>query len=1222
MAHALNPLTFPLNSSSLMEASAGTGKTYTIAALYLRLVLGHGDGAGFGRPLTPPEILVVTFTNAATEELRHRIRQRLSQAAAVFRGLESGDDFLLALRDTYAPEALPARARLLEQAAQWMDESAIHTIHAWSKRMLRQHAMDSGCLFDMELAASDLELMEDAACDYWRRHLYPLDPGTLSEFLSSVKVRTPQDLLAKVRPWFQAGMETPEDPFDMLARQSQAIDRARNAWMTDPETPLGLIRKARQDKTLNGNKYREASVDRWADQIRAWVSDNGSLPEPAALEKFSAAGLALGTSKTKPTPVHPAFEALDRLNQTLADMDTVPAIMAHAARTIQDLVEQEKQRLAKVNFDDLLVRLGHALEGPGGGNLAAIIRNQFPVAMVDEFQDTDPIQYQSFRRIYLDQPGTGFFMIGDPKQAIYSFRGADIHTYLTARRDTLDRQYTLDTNYRSVPGMVNAVNRMFSAASDYPGGAFLFEGEIPFDPVQAGSSERPLLVDGQLPPPMTLWHLDQSAPLSKGGPDGYLRQTARATAGEIARLLALSRVTLSRTGFQLPDGTVEPLRPSDIAILVRSGNEAAIIRAELEQRFIKSVYLSDRNSVFESSQARDLAYLLRACSDPSRENWLRAALATGTMGLSITRLDRLNQDEDAWETVVEQFRTYQTLWQHQGVLPMVRRLLRDFQVPARLLAAPRGERALTNLLHLAELLQGAAMNLDGEQALLRWLAQQMDARASASDDTLVRLETDDALVRVVTIHKSKGLEYPLVFLPFASTATRVDPGKGPLKLRDSQGQVRFVHMPDESDLEQADTQRLAEDIRLLYVGLTRARQACWVGVGVIGRQLKTGEKSESHLSGMGYLISGGIPVPAGALPEKLMELKGGCPDISVCPLPMPEQDMTVPEDLSAGQALLTTARTFTGVIPSSWFITSYSGLLSGAGSDLSPVLSQASTATEALPDTAAEDQLMEIPDDSPTGPELPVQSRSIHGFPRGPEPGTFLHDILEWAATKGFGTISAPPGLLGETLKVLCARRGWDDWALTLTDWLSRLVTTPLPLPGTRLMLARLDRTSCQAEMEFLFAAHAVDTRQLDAAVTESILPGKPRPGLRPHTVNGMLKGFIDLVFCHQGRYWVLDYKSNVLGDNNGAYTREAMADAMLDHRYDLQYALYILALHRLLKHRLPGYRYQEHMGGAVYLFLRGVSERGTGVYTDTPPETLINRLDRMFAHKEIDHDA
>jgi exodeoxyribonuclease V beta subunit len=429
--------------------------------------------------------------------------------------------------------------------------------------------------------------------------------------------------------------------------------------------------------------------------------------------------------------------------------------------------------------------------------------------------------------------------------------------------------------------------------------------------------------------------------------------------------------------------------------------------------------------------------------------------------------------------------------------------------------------------------------------------------------------------------------------------------------------------PGDEELDQADRERLAEDLRMLYVALTRSRYACWLGIGVMGKiTKKSGEVTDLHQSGIGYLLSGDRMIKTSELSSILNKFRGECGYMTVTCLPEPSTEIVVP---SLETMTLSQARTFNGKVPRNWRITSYSGILAGAtmpehGASLDTPLDGVVDS----PDSALQDQLLEAATEESLAPEVNINTRSIHTFARGPEPGTFLHDILERAVTQGFDRVGSDRNTTLSQVRQLCQRRGWEEWADVLTDWLMEFVRVELTLPGPTMpsmKLSDLAQGLYRAEMEFMFEVHRVDIPVLDRLVGTYVLPGNIRPVLREDRVNGMLKGFIDLVFCFQGRYFALDYKSNHLGDNEIAYGKEAMADAMLEHRYDLQYVLYTLALHRLLKARLGNYDYDRDVGGAVYLFLRGVNSSGQGVYVDKPPKKLINTLDHLFQEGDTHDD-
>jgi exodeoxyribonuclease V beta subunit len=1290
-ATPLDVLRFPLHGSRLIEASAGTGKTYTIATLYVRLVLGHGGAEGYDRPLTPPQILVVTFTEAATQELRDRIRARLAQAAAYFladpaqvAALPPGQDPLHDLRADYPVQAWAGCARKLQLAVEWMDEAAVSTIHGWCNRMLREHAFHSNSLFQQTLEQNTAPLLAEVVRDYWRTHIAPLDP------VSAAEVRAwwpgPEALQAQLLPVLKYAhqLKAPDRPDVLLCaareRRQAMLEELKRPWAHWLPALRALFDDGVASKRVNGRQLQARYYVPWLESLAAWSQDPQAHVPALSDTAWQRLGSGLGEAWKGDPPDHPAFAALAELRERARALPQARQdVLCHATAWVSQRFAQEQAQRAQMSFDALLDQLDAALAGPGGEALATTLRGQFPVALIDEFQDTDPVQYRIFDAVYRiarNDPATGLILIGDPKQAIYGFRGADIHTYLRARAAVQGRLYALQKNFRSTRAMVEAVNHCFETAERRPEGegAFLFRraqgNPVPFVSAQAhGRPDRLVLRDGPRDaevPALTAWWLPAGEDGKPVGAGAYLETMADACAGEIVRLLTMSRD--GRAGFAgAAAGALHPLRPADIAVLVDTGRQSRAIRRALSRRGVRSVYLSERQSVFASDQAAQVEFWLRACAEPDDARALRAALATPMLGVPWQDLDRLGNDELAWEARVQQFRAYARSWREKGVLPMLRRLLDDFDVPARHLGdvsagpnvgpnvdpnvdpnsdpnsdpnvAPHadpdadpgadahaddggtgGERAMTDILHIAELLQQASARIDGEHGLIRYLAEMRHAaeQGEENDALTIRLESDADLVRVITVHKSKGLEYPLVFLPYAAAFRAVPADAVPLSWHDENGDLKIALSADPAGHARADRERLGEDLRKLYVALTRARYATWVGLAPL---------ANLELSAFGYLIGAGQSLREQQLPDALAAWQGGHPCIAVRQAPEPPPYLYRPDSAPRHEGR---ARAMGRAVRDHWWIASYSSLRSVRG-DAGP---------EAAPETAQEDVFLEtlnagpMPDGDPRdaiaraavaraavasrGGAMPAGASTLHAFPAGAQAGTFLHELLEWAAAQGFDTLAAQPERVRDAVARRCQVRDWSAWTDPVTDWLLDAVMRPMPLPDTPAgpvtpaTLAGLGQF--MAEMEFWLSADDVDARRLDRIVRASTLDDAPRPLLEPARINGMLKGFIDLVFEHEGRYYVLDYKSNRLGPDDAAYTQAAMRDAVLTHRYDLQYALYVFALHRLLRARLPDYDYDRHVGGAVYVFLRGMQSPQAGVFAQRPPAAMVEALDRLFA--------
>ncbi len=1196
MSTPLDILTFPLSGLRLIEASAGTGKTYTIAGLYLRLLLGHGTAeSGFGAPLPVDRILVVTFTEAATAELRERILKAIRQLRRAIETGETRDKLHRALMESCADHRDLALKQLLTAERQ-IDEAAIFTIHGFCQRMLTQNAFESGSLFDNEFLTEEQQLRAQTVADFWRQITWQAEV-TLAEGLLK-HWKGPADLLRDLSaqlalPDITCRVRTTETLAERHQAIVQRLDGLRRTWL---QTDLAALQALIADSDLKKQSYRQDYVAKWVETITAWAStpqQGYAFPEKE-LQRFSTADMA-EKSKSGTAPSHPLFRLIDTLLAEPGDIDDI--VLAQALTAIRERLQKQKQRKQQLSFDDLLANLARALKSERGQALAEQIRELYPVAMIDEFQDTDPLQYQIFATLYERNPECGFYMIGDPKQAIYAFRGADIFTYMHAKQQ-VKAHYTLQTNFRSTTELVAGVNALFAQSA----APFIYQHSIPFEAVHAnGKDEGFVLLQRPQPALQCCFPLAGQGPVIGGE---YQTTMAKAAAAQIHQWL-----TCAQSQQATLDGKV--VRPNDIAVLVRSGYEARLMQQALSACGIASVYLSNRESVFAQPVAQDIARLMEACLNLQDDMLIRSAMATTLMGWTVSQLAQLNDDETLWEDTVERMRIAAGIWQQRGILPMLRQWLFWYQIPERLLNQTQGERMLTDVLHIGELLQTAANTLNGEHALLRWLLDRCESPNGDTDEQQLRLDSERQRVQIVTIHKSKGLQYGLVLLPFicayrANAIARYH--------TDDQGVVWDLSEQDAS-WERAAEERLAEDLRLLYVALTRGIYVTWLGLA----DLKIAKKGkDDRPAALDYLFADDTATPLTSRLQRWIHQHNRLDEVcEVDSLPYPEVRY---QPLAENTPVLQ-ARRFTGTIERNWRVTSYSALTVQHAT--APHNSSAKNSSEEGP--AIEGPVIEsLPAASadtaepgivtPAEPTAPVYD--VYHFPKGARAGTFLHSLLEDLDFRSDADTRRQ--WIEQHLQGVQLCRDWqaEHWFPTLEGWLTQMLHSEL-FPG--LSLAMLAPSQCLSEMEFFLPLSTMSAGALNRClVAGDPLSARAAP-LSFQEVQGMLKGFIDLVFEQDGRFYVVDYKSNYLGDQPQAYTREAMAEAMIEHRYDVQYQLYTLALHRYLKTRIPGYDYDRQFGGVCYLFLRGMTgETGSGVYATKPERAHIERLDRLFAGEEV----
>ncbi len=1166
----------------LIEAGAGTGKTWTIAGLYLRLIVEAGYGVD--------QILVVTFTNAATAELRERLRARLVE---IRRALVSGQ----AGEDAFAQQLLARIAdrdqalKRLTRAIRSFDEAAVFTIHGFCQRLLAETALQSGIGFERELMGDQSELVASLVDDFWRRRFYgEVDEQTLAALEQGGL--SPESLRDDIGRWVGSDwldihpVESAdcEGCLERLQRQKAALTRMFDASREE----IDRLFKAAMgpDGALKGNIYRPANFPERFQALEDYLAGDELLALPEKSELFTPEKLASSTRKNRETPTHPFFEAWAAFLDLRQAFDQWA--IGFCARLRIEMLEEVREKLAalkaesgQLSYDDLLSLLHKALVGPGGEALARAARERYPVALIDEFQDTDPLQYEIFNRIY---PGERpLFFVGDPKQAIYAFRGADIHTYLTAAQG-VECRLDLKENFRSSTDMVRAVNTLFERC-DNP----FFEKAIRYRSVTAGRGEAQQQAAPSGLGALRIWHdYEREKPAAKGeiGP-----RIVAAVGDEIASLLSRAEAPENRI-----DG--RPLCGGDIAVLVRTHVEAISIREALTRRGVGCV-LQTQESVYQSPEAEALALTMRAMLPGASDAEQRAALATVLFDPGATTLAQMLEDDALRDQWAERFFRWQTLWRERGFMAAMRAWLSETEAYVHLLDQPGGERRLTNLLHLIELLhrEATAQRL-GEEALLHWFLRQRDRRED-NEAAQLRLESDDNLVKIVTVHKSKGLQYPIVYCPFL-WAGAPDGRKGV-----DRGKPFSVHDPEQDNkpllvMDCAAPQRLEalrheetyqENIRLLYVALTRAEFHCTV---------VTGRFRDMEKSALAWLLHGGCRAGAAqSWTEAVAAIKRESPEslmadlealaqasqgaISLCALP-PERDLIrLPRTSAAG---LAAPRRFTRQLPARRRIASYTALTSG--------------------------QDAEQPDyDRGRQPGADTASPF-----RGAEAGSCLHWILEHLDFRH------PVAEQRETVVEPGLRRhGFSErLADDTASWMQRVIDTPLD--DGQLTLAGIERCRRLDEMEFHYPVPRLDSRGLKALLKRHFSAPVFRQAiarLKIGALNGYLKGFVDLVFEHQGRYFLADYKSNWLGEEIADYGPDALAAEMAESHYYLQATIYLLALHRFLRLRLPDYDYETHFGGVYYLFLRGMTPRtgsANGVWFDRPPQAFVEALDALIGDR------
>lgn len=1196
----LNPITLPLNQISLIEASAGTGKTYTIGSLYLRLLLKAGEN-NFSRPLNVEEILVVTFTEMATEELKKKIRERITDAINKLTAFAKtqdksafkNDEFLTALcHDLDIFEAIH-RLKLAEQN---MDLAAIYTIHGFCRRMLMQYAFHSGIHFNLELIKDQSDLLVRFANEFWREHFYPL-PFEMADFianelgspdyvLSLLESNLGKNLIVDLENQQALSISITEFLQQYLGEYFKDIKALKLFWLESAGKISELITEELnkdyakgEPKSLSRRSYNTSRLAKWIEQVNAWANNpRDYLLNKTLMSYFTQSALGEKCEEGASPFIAPIFTELEERANALISPDLLRRIILyHYCQSLQQKLLDYKLNHQEKSFDDLLRLLCEALQDAQGDELAEMIRFQYPFAMIDEFQDTDSQQYAIFSKIYRDNPekNTGFIMIGDPKQAIYRFRGADIFTYLKAS-DEAQSRFELTKNYRSEKHLVDGVNALF----DFPQSPFIYQN-IKFTAVDSRDDHLRFYLNGKAEPAYRF----------------YLTESDKVNKTEMAKICAVSiqywlkSAVENQAVFQNED-TYKTLQAANIAVLVRDKNEAALVKNELQKLGIASVYLSDQNSVFDSNVAKELAWVLKACLNVAERPILNA-IATALFGLNAADIHQIQQNEADWQRWADSFAQYQQTWQRQGILVMLHQILLEQGISERLLSQATGERDLTDFLHLAEILQQAATLHESEAALLSWFEKQI--QGEGRQEAQIRLESERQLVKIVTIHKSKGLEYDLVWLPFLAAPSK-DPSKKYINIYYSKERDETLWDIENRNLNALCEETFAEELRLLYVALTRAKYQMafalpaqfdkkWnalhyvLSQGEIGKEINLSDSKDTET-----LLQ--------TFKEKMQD------NVEICTKPNLEALPTLSintknDDFKASE--------FTGNIEQDWRITSFTSIEQAHRRQ--NYFTESAGKKHAVFDDAKDYDSQNAIEISTA--LLNENESNILDLPRGKQVGTALHRHFENCYFSDLANTE-------EIDKLRQSLQLDETFTESLQNWLQQISHTPLS-NEIGIALADLANKDCIKEMPFYLAIR----EHFDVEAFNHTLKAHhhlPSESLQFEQIQGMVRGSIDLVFRHNGKYYLVDYKSNFLGSTLADYNQEALKKEMLHSHYDWQYLIYTLALHRYLQSVVPHYDYARDFGGVFYLFLRGMNgEPQSGVFYDRPSVELITELDGVF---------
>jgi len=1152
----------------LVEASAGTGKTYSIALLSLRLII-EKDIPIFRQ-------LLVTYTNAAVAELQHRIRKFIALAGTYAAGESIDDDNIKTIIDQAGQKGgiTPEQIRMrLKASLMLMDEATIVTIHSFCQQMLNKYAFDTQQVFDAQLRSNISDIIEDECHKFWRRYITTLRP----EVLEALAIADKKSGFSKL-----IGMQ-------MSGRcyATYSVSKKYTLQPEDMSAQLQQIQSGEEDTLQQAlrlyDQHREAIAHAVGNYTLKQYLHDPEIFLTAAKETRAAGKKYI---EKFPTAFLDSFDAIDE--QRTAKAQWVNEQLIHIrCFAIQEIIPAIQRRLSRngiVTFDHLIRNLWSTLQKQeGNAHFIAQVRKDFQAVFIDEFQDTDHLQFDIFSTLFLENPDCITFLIGDPKQSIYAFRGADISSYLAAKNQ-VSSVHTMNVNYRSTGQMVAAANAFFLPEPDFD--TFYFpdssDKRIDYIPVESAQHSGCLLQDQTAEPAISIMSFDNKPDLKQ------------AIVDEICRLLH------PENAYRIKDkkGQLHPVKPADIGILVRLASDGNEIKKLLEARNIPAVIRND-DKVLQSSTAKEIAAILEAVLEPALSP-IHRGLFTQLIGW-----DRQELQEFDEEKMTARFRRYQSEWLQKSTYAVLSSIKKDFGLEERLTALPGGLRILSDFVQIMQLLhQYQHRKMLSAEELLTWLQKSTQGLENEGDAYELQIESDEDAVKIDTIHKSKGLEYNIVFCENLSFNNST-PSKHEFTNFNHDESHLFFDTALLSDTWKADwaLQNAQENRRLMYVAVTRAAYKCYIGYST-GRSKALGTDSclqpfieainnKESFDKLGMTAPSKDGIGNAAPFDKLRMTMPATPSADGASNAAPNlialyMGSTLPAPVYKPE---TAARiSFLDYDPAS---------ISLAGSNWRKMSFSALTAKglhQPIPEEGSEEQQ----DD--------YANFVFNTLQRGSYTGNMLHFLLEQTDFKD------------ERNHHHAIERSLNRYAKNqqlyehyLPQLIRHVVQAKLQSATQQFSLSAIPASARLSEMEFNFMVPPLKAGKVLSVATQHIplqfsLQEK-------HSLEGFMNGFIDLFFEHEGQYYILDWKSNYLGNRLEYYKGDLLDAAMAQQNYHLQYLIYTIAANKFLKSRLGAdYQYEKHFGGVFYLFLRGLrAGSDSGIFYTKPSAVMIEQLDQYF---------
>lgn len=1150
--HALNIFDLPLNGKVLIESSAGTGKTFTIIMVCLRLILGINTKYIYKKPLSIKKILILTYTHYGSLEIKKKLYEKINILLISCIKKKCLDNTLLKIFKKI--NNFKKSIKILLKTKTQINNTSIFTIHVFCKKILDMHTLEFKIPLKYKLLENKLILYKQSVINFWRKYFYKLDFNITKYIL--YKIKTPDNLFKIIAPWldgqFPKFLNKPIKKESILLEKFKEIINIINnikiEWNNKKNEIISIILSSKINKRI----YNKRNLSIWCNKITDWVNEiNTTEFSPKSLKYFRK-NIIDKDKQIKYIHKYKIFNLIENFFKKKKILYNY--IISFALIKTRKIINKEKKYKNIICFDDLINIINKSIKNKNFKEISKEISKKYPVTIIDEFQDTDYSQFKIFDNIYKKKNIFTLLLVGDPKQSIYDFRNADIFSYIKIT-SKIKKKIKLLTNWRSSYNTINGINKLFSKVNQ----PFILN-DIKYIPSKYNTKNSNLsfILHDKIQPAINIWYTKKQ----ENNSTNDKITIAKKCAYKICSWLNYSKI--NKATITNKNNVSLPICKSDITILVNNSNEAKIICKVFEKNNLSTLYISKKNNIYSTKEAKDILTILKTIIHPEDINKLKNSLITNLIKVKMLEIKQIKINEKKHYKFIKIFKYYSEIWKKFGIISLFNIMLVNFNLVQKNNILNNNEQKIINILHIGELLHKVYYKIKDENNLVNYLEQKILNNKKTNKNEQIRYNNLDNKIKVMTIHQAKGLEFPIVWIPFILGENKFNKN-----IYHNRNNFKKTFTCKKNILMEEEL--LSERIRKFYVAITRSIYNCNVVIKLTKLNKETDLKKKNELN---HLIN----KKTNNFKKYLMKFKKEFKNNEI-----------IVNHFKTKKNIYLDNKKQVKKLKKIYYLTRILNNIPKINSFSSIKKQKPNFFNSYIKNKISKNNIL-----------------TPHTFPKGKYYGKFLHKILE--------NINFNKQINFNFIKYEIKNIELNEkWTPIIINWLKTILNKPLN--NKNICLSNITENEYKKEITFHIKIKKYITKKLFNKIIQNYdCISAQAPLISFNKLSGILTGAIDMIFCWKNKYYIIDYKSNWLGENKNSYSNKKIINIIINNRYDIQYQIYSLALHKYLKMKIKNYKFKKNFGGVFYLFIRGINnENKNGIFFKKINVKFINKLNKLF---------